>query len=154
MNIQNLLNVSFSGKVDDKRGNEKKPYLAPQKPDTFERTTEPKVAPKKDNLLNSISKMYNKMTPLKLDSKSSELMVEDNLDAGKVLEMAKDMSTSGTKKVTLRRCSYDKENNYVMKALGKEGSNLRLLDKDLNVLEQESVKLQFDKAGNPVSKKV
>lgn len=154
MNIQNLLNVSFSGKVDDKRGNEKKPYLAPQKPDTFERTTEPKVAPKKDNLLNSISKMYNKMTPLKLDSKSSELMVEDNLDAGKVLEMAKDMSTSGTKKVTLRRCSYDKENNYVMKALGKEGFNLRLLDKDLNVLEQESVKLQFDKAGNPVSKKV
>ena len=59
MNIQNLLNVSFSGKVDDKRGNEKKPYLAPQKPDTFERTTEPKVASKKDNLLNSISKMYN-----------------------------------------------------------------------------------------------
>lgn len=154
MNIQNLLNVNFSGKVEDKKGTNAKPYLAPQKPDTFERTTKPQENQKSDNILNKLTKMYNKMTPMKLDKESSSLMVEDNLDADKVLAMSKEMSTSDTKKVTLRRCSYDKDNNYVMKALGKEGSNLRLLDKDLNVLEQESIRLKFDKAGNPVSKKV
>ncbi len=73
MNIQNLLNVNFTGKVDENKGAERKPYLAPQKPDTFERTTETKVAQKKDNVLDKIAKMYNKMTPLKLDKESSDL---------------------------------------------------------------------------------
>ena len=154
MNIQNLLNVNFTGKVDGNKGAERKPYLAPQKPDTFERTTETKVAQKKDNVLDKIAKMYNKMTPLKLDKESSDLMVEDNLDAGKVLSLSKEMTTSDTKKVTLRRCAYDKENNYVMKSLGKNGSTLRLLDKDLNTLEQENIQLKFDAKGKPVSKKV
>ena len=155
MNIQNLLNVSFSGKVEDKKGTEKRPYLAPQKPDTFERTTaEPKAVAKKDTILDNIAKMYNKKTPIKLDTKSTELMVEDNLDADKVLTLAKDMTNSKTKKVTLRRCAYDKENNYVMKSLGNEGSTLKLLDKDLNTLEQENIQLKFDAKGKPVSKKV
>ena len=154
MNIQNLLNVNFTGKVDENKGTERKSYLAPQKPDTFERTTETKVAPKKDNMLDKIAKMYNKMTPLKLDKESSDLMMQDNLDAGKVLALSKEMTMSDTKKVTLRRCAYDKENNYVMKALGKNGSTLRLLDKDLNTLEQENIQLKFDAKGKPVSKKV
>ena len=155
MNIQNLLNVSFSGKVEDKKGTEKRPYLAPQKPDTFERTTaEPKAVAKKDTILDNIAKMYNKKTPIKLDTKSTELMVEDNLDADKVLTLVKDMTTSNTKKVTLRRCAYDKENNYVMKSLGNEGSTLKLLDKDLNTLEQENIQLKFDAKGNPTSKRV
>ncbi len=154
MNIQNLLNVSFTGKVEDKKETERKPYLAPQKPDTFERTTGAKVAPKKDNVISKLTKMYNKMTPMMLDEQSSKVMVEDNLDAGKVLSLAKEMSTSDTKKVTLRRCAYDKENNYVMKATGTKGSNLRLLDKDLNTLEQENIQVTFDKKGNPTSKKV
>ena len=154
MNIQNLLNVNFTGKVDENKGAERKPYLAPQKPDTFERTTETKVAQKKDNVLDKIAKMYNKMTPLKLDKESSDLMVEDNLDAGKVLSLSKEMTMRDTKKITLRRCAYDKENNYVMKSLGKNGSTLRLLDKDLNTLEQENIQLKFDAKGKPVSKKV
>lgn len=154
MNIQNLLNVNFTGKVDDSKGAERKPYLAPQKQDTFERTTETKVAPKKDNMLEKIAKMYNKMTPLKLDKESSDLMMEDNLDAGKVIALSKEMTSSDTKKVTLRRCAYDKDNNYVMKSLGKNGSTLRLLDKELNTLEQENIQLKFDAKGNPTSKKV
>ena len=155
MNIQNLLNVNFSGKVEDKKGTEKRPYLAPQKPDTFERTTtEPKAVAKKDTILDNIAKMYNKKVPIKLDTQSTELMVEDNLDADKVLTLTKEMTNSKTKKITLRRCDYDKENNYVMKSLGENGSTLRLLDKDLNVLEQENIQLKFDAKGKPVSKKV
>ena len=155
MNIQNLLNVSFSGKVEDKKGTEKRPYLLPQKPDTFERTTtESKNVAKKDTILDNIVKMYNKKVPIKLDTQSTELMVEDNLDANKVLNLAKDMTNSKTKKVTLRRCDYDKDNNYVMKSLSNEGSNLRLLDKDLNVLEQENIQLKFNAKGKAISKKV
>lgn len=154
MNIQNLLNVSFTGKVENKKETDKKTYLAPQKPDTFERTTGSNVETKKDNVISKLTKMYNKMTPMMLDEQSSSLMVEDNLDAGKVLALAKEMSTSDTKKVALRRCAYDKENNYVMKAIGKNGSNLRLLDKNLNTLEQENIQIKFDKKGNPMSKTI
>ncbi len=154
MNIQNLLNVNFTGKVEDKKQTEQKPYLAPQKPDTFERTTGSNVEAKKDNVISKLTKMYNKMTPMNLDAESSSVMVEDNLDAGKVLALAKEMSTSDTKKVSLRRCAYDKENNYVMKAIGKNGSNLRLLDKNLNTLEQENIQIKFDKKGKPSSKTV
>ena len=43
MNIQNVFNINFAGKVENKKALNTKPYLAPQKPDTFERTTAPKT---------------------------------------------------------------------------------------------------------------
>ena len=67
MNIQNLLNINFSGNIEDKKGTDRRPYLAPQKPDTFERTTAPKTEPKKDTVLNKIAKMYSNVVPMELD---------------------------------------------------------------------------------------
>ena len=65
-----------------------------------------------------------------------------------------DMTQRMTDKIQLRRCAYDKANNYTMKAVhGNKGSNLKLLDKDLNVLAQESTKLEW-KGRKPVAKTV
>ena len=50
MNIPNLLNINFSGKVEDKKSTARRPYLAPQKPDTFEHTNINKQESKKDSL--------------------------------------------------------------------------------------------------------
>ena len=98
--------------------------------------------------------MYDKMTPLRLDRKSTTIMAEDSLNSEKVIAMAKEMTQSPLDKVQLRRCAYDKANNYTMKAVhGNKGSNLKLLDKDLNVLAQESTKLEW-KGRKPVSKTV
>ena len=154
MNIQNVFNINFAGKVEDKKTSNTRPYLTPQKPDTFERTTAPKTEAKKDTVLGKIANMYNKMVPLKLDPESTEIMKKDNLDASNVLSLFKEMTMSDTKKITLRRCAYDKENNYVMEALHKNGTTLRLLDKNLNTLEQESIQFEYDDKGNAISKKV
>lgn len=154
MNIQNILGINFSGKIEDKKGVKKNTYITPQKPDTFERTTT--SVPKKDKVLDKISKMYNKMTPLKLDKASSKLMVEDNLDANKILSLAKDMTTNKTQSIILERSAYDgKKNNYTLTSENKDDStNIKLLDKDLNILEQESIQITSDKNGKPVSKTV
>ena len=153
--IQKVMNVNFAGKVEDNKGVERKPFLPPAKPDTFERTTKADVRPQvKDKVIDKLSGMYNKLTPMKLDKRSTTIMAEDNLNSEKVIAMAKDMTQSITDKVQLRRCAYDKANNYTMKAIhGDKGSNLKLLDKDLNVLAQESTKLEW-KGRKPVSKTV
>ena len=155
MAIQKILGINFTGKVEDSKNTARKPFLPPAKPDTFERTTKAEVKPEvKDKVIDKIANMYNKMTPMKLDKQSTTIMVEDNLDSEKVIAMAKDMTQRMTDKIQLRRCAYDKANNYTMKAVhGNKGSNLKLLDKDLNVLAQESTKLEW-KGRKPVSKTV
>ena len=155
MNIQNVFNINFAGKVEDKKTSNTRPYLAPQKPDTFERKTAPKIETKKGNILGQIANMYNKMVPLKIDPESTEIMKKDKLDTGKVLSLVKDMTTSKTDKVTLERAEYDGKNNYLLRAKNNDDSeNIKLLDKNLNVLEQENVKYEYDKKGYPVSKTV
>lgn len=155
MNIQNVFNINFAGKVENKKALNTKPYLAPQKPDTFERTTAPKTETKKDTVLGKIANMYNKMVPLKLDPESTKVMKEDKLDAGKVLSLVKDITTSKTDKIKLERAEYDGKSNYLLRAENKDDSeNIKLLDKNLNVLEQENIKYEYDKKGNPVSKTV
>lgn len=153
--IQKIMNVNFAGKVDENKGVERKPFLPPAKPDTFERTTKVDIRPQvKDKVIDKLADMYNKMTPIKLDKESTSIMAEDNLDSEKVISMAKEMTKNITDKVQLRRCAYDKANNYTMKAVhGKKGSNLKLLDKDLNVLAQENTKVEW-KGLKPVSKTV
>ncbi len=158
MNIQKIMNVNFAGKVNKVENNNtfvQRPILPPAKPDTFERTTKAEVKPQvKDKVLDKLANMYDKMTPMRLDRKSTTIMAEDNLDSEKVIAMAKEMTQRPTDKVQLRRCAYDKANNYTMKAIhGDKGSNLKLLDKNLNVLAQESTKLEW-KGKNPVSKTV
>lgn len=155
MNIQNVFNINFAGKVENKKALNTKPYLAPQKPDTFERTTKPKTEEKQDTILNKISKMYDKMLPVKLDKQSTAIMAEDNLDANKVLSLAKDMTTSKTSSVTLSRCGYDGKDNYILSTKNKDNTrNLKLLDKDLNVLENEKTKIEFNPNGKPIKKTV
>lgn len=154
MNIQNISNINKVNSEENK-SLEKRPYLAPQEPDTFESSQSQKTEVKKDSILDKIAKMYSKMKPLKLDDKSFTLMAEDNLDSDKVLAMAKDMTTSKTKSVSLKRAACDGKNFYVMQTNNKDKSkNVRLLDKDLNVLEQESTKINFDEKGHPTSKTV
>ena len=137
MNIQNVFNINFAGKVENKKALNTKPYLAPQKPDTFERTTAPKTETKKDTVLGKIANMYNKMVPLKLDPESTKVMKEDKLDAGKVLFLVKDINTSKTDKIKLERAEYDGKNNYLLRAKNNDDSeNIKLLDKNLNILEQ------------------
>ena len=149
MNIQNVFNINFAGKVENKKALNTKPYLAPQKPDTFERTTVPKTETKKDTVLGKIANMYNKMVPLKLDPESTKVMKEDKLDAGKVLSLVKDITTSKTDKIKLERAEYDGKNNYLLRAKNNDDSeNIKLLDKNLNVLEQENIKYEYDKKGN------
>ena len=153
MNIQNVFNINFAGKVEDKKASNIRPYLVPQKPDTFERTTVP--APKNDTVLGRIASMYNKMVPLKLDTESTEIMKKDKLDTGKVLSLVKEMTTSKTDKIKLERAEYDGKSNYLLRAENKDDSeNIKLLDKNLNVLEQENIKYEYDKNDNPVSKTV
>ena len=155
MNIQNVFNINFAGKVENKNALNTKPYLAPQKPDTFERTTKPKTEAKQDTILDKISKMYDKMTPVKLGKESTAIMAEDNLDTDKVLSLAKDMTTSKTKSVSLTRCSCDGKDNYILTARNKDNTrNLKLLDKDLNVLENEKVKLDYNPNGKLIKKTV
>ena len=155
MNIQNVFNINFAGKVENKKALNTKPYLAPQKPDTFERTTVPKTETKKDTVIGKIANMYNKMVPLKLDPESTKVMKEDKLDAGKVLSLVKDITTSKTDKIKLERAEYDGKNNYLLRAKNNDDSeNIKLLDKNLNVLEQENIKYEYDKKGYPVSKTV
>ena len=153
MNIQNVFNINFAGKVEDKKASNIRPYLVPQNPDTFERTTVP--APKNDTVLGRIASMYNKMVPLKLDTESTEIMKKDKLDTGKVLSLVKEMTTSKTDKIKLERAEYDGKSNYLLRAENKDDSeNIKLLDKNLNVLEQENIKYEYDKNDNPVSKTV
>ena len=155
MNINNVFNINFSGKVEDKKTSNARPYLAPQKPDTFERTTAPKTAVKKDTVLDKISKMYNKMTPLKLDENGSKIISEDNLDENKVMSLVKDIMTSKTSSVSFERAKCDGKENYVLKTQNDDDTrNLKLLDKDLNVLEIEKTKVDYDKEGNPTAKTV
>ena len=155
MNINNIFNVNFSGKVEDKKTSNARPYLAQQKPDTFERTTVPKTTVKKDTVLDKISKMYNKMTPLKLDENGSKIISEDNLDENKVMALVKDIMTSKTSSVTLERAKCDGKENYVLKTQNDDDTrNLKLLDKDLNVLEIEKTKVDYDKEGYPTAKTV
>lgn len=155
MNIQNVFNINFAGKVENKKALNTKPYLAPQKPDTFERTTAPKTETKKDTVLGKIANMYNKMVPLKLDPESTEIMKKDKLDAGKVLSLVKDITTSKTDKIKLERAEYDGKSNYLLRAKNNDDSeNIKLLDKNLNVLEQENIKYDYDKKGNAISKTV
>lgn len=80
MNIPNLLNINFSGKVKDKKGTARRPYLAPQKPDTFEHTNINKQESKKDSLLTKISNLYNQATPAKLDVFGENLAKDEKLD--------------------------------------------------------------------------
>lgn len=155
MNIQNLLNINFSGNIEDKKGTDRRPYLAPQKPDTFERTTAPKTEPKKDTVLNKIAKMYSNVVPMELDSESTKIIEDDKLDKDKIKSLSKDMMTSKTETLTLERAAYDGKNNYILSTTSSDDSeNIKLLDKDLNVLEQETIHIKYDSDDNPVSKKV
>ena len=158
MNIQKIMNVNFAGKVNKVENNNtfaQRPILPPVKPDTFERTTKAEVKPQvKDKVLDKLANMYDKMTPLRLDRKSTTIMAEDSLNSEKVIAMAKEMTQSPLDKVQLRRCAYDKANNYTMKSIhADKSSNLKLLDKNLNILAQESTKIKW-KGKNPVSKTV
>jgi len=112
-------------------------------------------AESKDSDLEDIAKMYDKMKPLKLDEKSTSLMAEDNLNSDRILSLAKDMTLSKTNNITLNRAACDGKDHYVLKASNNDGSkNIKLLDKDLNILEQESTKMAYDKNGKPTSKTV
>lgn len=109
----------------------------------------------KDRDLEDIALMYERMMPLKLDEKSLKLVAEDKLDEGKVLSVVKDMSLSKTNEITLNRAACNGKNNYIIRAKNNDGSrNIKLLDKDLNVLEQESINIKYNEAGKPASKKV
>ena len=158
MKIQKIMNVGFAGKVNEVKNSNKlvnSPILPQAKPDTFERTNKADIRPQlKDKVIDKLSDMYNKMTPLKLDGESMKIVAKDNLNTEKVFSMAKEMTQHVTDKVQLRRCAYDKANNYTMKSVhGYKGSNLKLLDKDLNVLAQENTKIEWN-GKKPVSKTV
>lgn len=154
MNIQNTL-VNFLGKVENKNSiDNRKTYLPPQKLDTFERTIQPQ-AKKENKILGTIANMYKKMSPIKLDETSSKIMVEDDLAPNKVFALAKDMTTSKTDRILLERAKCDGQNNYILKAENSDDTiNIKLLDKDLNILEQENTKYVYDKKGYPTSKTV
>ena len=158
MNIPNLLNINFSGKVEDKKSTARRPYLAPQKPDTFEHTNINKQESKKDSLLTKISNLYNQATPAKLDVFGENLAKDEKLDEKKLQGLMNEMSTSDTLYFTLERAKYDDKNNYLLRGIITEDDeadeNIKLLDKDLNVLEQESRRVNVDDEGYPVSKKI
>lgn len=108
-----------------------------------------------DKMLEEISKMYNEVTPLKFDEESMKLIFEDKLDGEKLSSLSKDMTLSNTKEIQLKRAACNGKNNYVIRANHGDGSrNIKLLDKDLNILEQESTTVKYDNTGYPVSKKV
>ena len=108
-----------------------------------------------DKMLEEISKMYNEVTPLKFDEESMKLIFEDKLDGEKLSSLSKDMTLSNTKEIQLKRAACNGKNNYVIRANHEDGSrNIKLLDKDLNILEQESTTVKYDNTGYPVSKKV
>ncbi len=108
-----------------------------------------------DKMLEEISKMYNEVTPLKFDEESMKLISEDKLDGEKLSSLSKDMTLSNTKEIQLKRAACNGKNNYVIRANHGDGSrNIKLLDKDLNILEQESTTVKYDNTGYPVSKKV
>jgi len=108
-----------------------------------------------DNLANEKSTMDAKMASYKVDKKSVELVASDKIDEDKFLSLVKDMTLSKTAEITLKRAACNGKNNYVLSAKNNDGSkNLKLLDKDLNVLEQESIKFNYNSNGKPSHKTV
>lgn len=154
MNIQNILNINFLS-LGENQNQTRKYYIAPQKPDTFERSTSQKLVTKKGTIVDKLSKVYDKKATTKLDEKSNKIIKEDNLNTDKILSLTKDMTTSKTQSITLKRADYDGKNNYILHAIDDGNiQRLKLLDKDLKVVEQEKIKIDYNKNGKPTNKTV
>ena len=155
MEIKNSLYINFTGKIADKQGFNTKPYLAPQKPDTFELTTPKSVIKnEKEPFLDSLSGVFNNLFNSGFDKESKKIIKEDNLDMKKFKSIVSDMKINSLDYAQLRRTPFEKEHNYTLFVKhNDEKSNLRLLDKNLNVLTQESTTVKYS-GKTPVSETV
>ena len=124
------------------------PKLAPLKQDVFEsklsvnmtqskESSAPVINPRRD-----FEATKKTMSEAKMDWQSAAIAVESGLDVNKVTAIAKSLSNENTKAVTLRKSKFDSKNNFIIKAYnGDKESKLNLVDKDLNILAQESEKI-------------
>lgn len=162
MNIQNNLYVNFTSKINSEKSLATKPLtLVPQKSDIFELSSKTNVTSKQDEkFLGSISNIFNNIFNKGFDKESKKIVKQDKLDLDKFKTLVSDMRINENDKALLRRSpfelnSYFGDKNYytLYVAHDKEKSNLKLLDRNLNVLVQESETIKYSN-DEPVSKTV